>query len=160
MYLSRGKKISWKVVNITRGIDERDWMETGAIGWKSDFDCNKIVSSRYIFRVFTCLLCYLFAFHRNAPPPFSFHSLATNLPEIEIVVSSLKKKKKREKLILAIRVAAVHRSRFEIFECGEIFVVVANRYPKRTRDILHRVLHRVVKQNSIFLPRLDVIRGN
>lgn len=158
MYLSRGKKISWKVVNITRGIDERDWMETGAIGWKSDFDCNKIVSSRYIFRVFTCLLCYLFAFHRNAPPPFSFHSLATNLPEIEIVVSSLKKKKER-------KIDSGHQSS----ACTSISirdirmwqrVVVANRYPKRTRDILHRMLHRVVKQNSIFLPRLDVIRGN
>lgn len=159
MYLSQGKKISWKVVNITRGIDERDWMETGAIGWKSDFDCNKIVSSRYIFRVFTCLLCYLFAFHRNAPPPFSFHSLATNLPEIEIVVSSLKKKKKERKIDSGHQNSACTSISIRDIRMWQR-VVVANRYPKRTRDILHRVLHRVVKQNSIFLPRLDVIRGN
>lgn len=98
---------------------------TNEIEWKlalSDENRILIVTKSFRLVIFFAysrvFFVIFFAFHRNAPPPFSFHSLATNLPEIEIVVSSLKKKKKREKLILAIRVAAVHRSRFEIFECG------------------------------------------
>lgn len=139
---------------------------TNEIEWKlalSDENRILIVTKSFRLVIFfaysRAFFVIFFAFHRNAPPPFSFHSLATNLPEIEIVVSSLKKKKRERKIDSGHQSSACTSISIRDIRMWQR-VVVANRYPKRTRDILHRVLHRVVKQNSIFLPRLDVIRGN
>lgn len=78
--------------------------------------------------------------------PFSFHPLATNLPEIEIIV----KERKKKKIDFDYQNSCISISIRDEYSRN----VVAGRY--RTQDTLHRV----VKQNSISLPRLDVIFGN
>lgn len=82
--------------------------------------------------------------------PFSFHPLATNLLEIEIVV----KERKKEKIDFDYQNSSCISISIRDIRDGYSRNVVAGRY--RTQDTLHRV----VKQNSISLPRLDVILGN
>lgn len=96
----------WRAILVARGEKfrivgqyytwHRDWMETGTI------DENRIFIVTKSFRLVIFSRAF-FLFHLFVPSeciPSSFHSLATNLPEIEIVVQL---KKKKEKLILTIR---------------------------------------------------------
>lgn len=90
----------WRAILVARGEKfrivgqyytwHRDWMETGTI------DENRIFIVTKSFRLVIFSRAF-FLFHLFVPSeciPSSFHSLATNLPEIEIVVQLKKKKKK------------------------------------------------------------------
>lgn len=90
----------WRAILVARGEKfrivgqyytwHRDWMETGTI------DENRIFIVTKSFRLVIFSRAF-FLFHLFVPSeciPSSFHSLATNLPEIEIVVQLKKKKRK------------------------------------------------------------------
>lgn len=90
----------WRAILVARGEKfrivgqyytwHRDWMETGTI------DENRIFIVTKSFRLVIFSRAF-FLFHLFVPSeciPSSFHSLATNLSEIEIVVQLKKKKRK------------------------------------------------------------------